>query len=76
MSPTAPLPLIDAALHGGVLALLLPVLVLLRRGTHSARPRVAMAMALGLGLAVQVVSSAPLFKAGVPRLWQASLVGM
>lgn len=75
MPPTAPLPLIDAALRGGVLALrLLPALVLLRRGAHRARPRVAMAMALGL--AVQVVSSAPLFEAGVPRLWQASLVGM
>jgi AraC-like DNA-binding protein len=75
VSPIVPLPLIDAALRGSVLALLLlPALVLLRRAAHSAVARVTIAMALGL--AVQVVSSAPVFEAGVPRVWQAPLVGV
>lgn len=75
MSPTAPLPLIDAALRGSTLALLLlPALALLRRRSPNTAARLAVAMALGLS--VQVFSSTPLFEASVPRLWQAPLVGV
>ena len=70
-----PLPLVDAALRGMLVALLmLLALVLWRR-----RPRVPAGLAgvaTSLGLCVQVVSSTPLFEALVPRQWQAPLVAV
>lgn len=67
--------LIDAALRGMLLSLLLLLAVVLLRD----RPRLPAARAavvMCLGLCVQVVSSTPLFEALVPRLWQAPLVAV
>jgi len=69
------LPLIDVALRGMVLAVLvLTVGVLLRDrlGLRLARACVA----LCAGLCVQVVSSTPLFEAAVPGAWQAPWVAI
>ena len=70
-----PLPptLVDAALRGTLIALLLLLAGVLGRD----RPRLPAAragVALTLGLCVQVLSSTPMFEALVPRLWQAPLV--
>jgi AraC-like DNA-binding protein len=66
---------IDAAIRGTLLALLLLLAVLMLRDRPRSRvPRVGIAMALGL--CVQVVSSTPLFEAEVSRLWQAPLVAV
>lgn len=74
--PDSVLPtLLDAALRGTLLALLLLLAVVLWRD----RPQLSTARvgaALALGLCVQVVSSTPLFEALVPRLWQAPLVAV
>ena len=70
-----PATLLDAALRGTLLALLLLLAGVLARD----RPRLAAAragVALMLGLCVQVISSTPLFEAMVPRLWQAPLVAV
>lgn len=67
--------LIDAALRGAVIALMLITAALMLRD----RPGLAavrLGLALVAGLAVQVFASAPLVEAGVPRLWQAPLVGI
>lgn len=72
-SPT--LALIDAALRGTLLALLLLMVVMLRRDRPQL-PASRACVALCLGLCVQVVSATPLFEAEVPRLWQAPLVAI
>ncbi len=75
MTDALPLTLVDAALRGVLLALLLLLAFVLWRD----RPRLPAAragVAMTLGLCVQVVSSTPLFEALVPRLWQAPLVAV
>lgn len=74
MTP-APTTLLDAALRGVLLALLLLLALVLGRD----RPRLPAARAgvlLTLGLCVQVVAATPMFEALVPRLWQAPLVAV
>jgi AraC-like DNA-binding protein len=69
------LTLLDAALRGAVLTLLILLAVSLRRD----RPRSAAVSACLLmvaGLCVQVVSSTPLLEAEASRLWQAPLVAV
>src|SRR5665213_3425928 len=66
---------VDAAIRGTLLALLLLLAVLMWRDRP--RSRVArVGIAMTLGLCVQVVSSTPLFEAEVSRLWQAPLVAV
>lgn len=75
MPEPLPLTLVDAALRGTLIALLLLLAGMLGRE----RPRLPAAragVALTLGLCVQVLSSTPLFEALVPRLWQAPLVAV
>ena len=67
--------LIDAALRGMLLSLLLLLAVVLLRD-RPRLPAARAAVAMCLGLCVQVVSSTPLFEALVPRLWQAPLVAV
>jgi len=74
MTP-APITLLDAALRGVLLALLLVLALILGRD----RPRLPAARAgvlLALGLCIQVVGSAPMFEASVPRTWQAPFVAV
>ncbi|KQW58206.1 helix-turn-helix domain-containing protein [Variovorax sp. Root411] len=74
MTPT-PTTLLDAALRGVLLALLLVLALVLGRD----RPRLPVARAgalLALGLCVQAIGSAPLFEALVPRGWQAPFVAV
>ena len=76
MAPgSALLTLLDAALRGTVLALLLLLVALLLR-ERLRLPAARAGIALLLGLGVQVVSSTPLFEESVPRLWQAPLVAV
>jgi AraC-like DNA-binding protein len=75
MPAALPSILLDAALRGVVLALLLLLALVLGRD----RPRLPAAragVALTLGLGVQVIGSTPLFETLVPRLWQAPLVAV
>ena len=75
MPAQPPSSLVDAALRGMLLALLLLLAVVLGRE----RPRLPAAragVAMVLGLAVQVVGSAPILEATLPRLWQAPLVAV
>ncbi len=70
-----PLPLLDAALRGATITLLLLLAARLLRdrpGAWGSR----MSAALGAGLCVQVVASTPLFEAGVPWRWQTPLVAV
>ena len=64
------LSLIDATLHGMLLALLLLLaFAMLRLSRQNVRPPLAQATAaMMLGLCVQVVSSVPPFEATVPAL--------
>jgi len=74
MTPALPT-LLDAALRGVLLALLLMLALVLGRD----RPRLAVARAgvlLTLGLCVQVIGSTPLFEAAAPRLWQSPFVAV
>lgn len=74
LSDPAPL-LLDAALRGVLMALLLVLALVLGRD----RPRLPAAgvgVALALGLALQVAGSTPSFEAWAPRLWQAPLVAV
>ncbi len=74
MTPT-PTTLLDAALRGVLLALLLMLALMLGRD----RPRLPAARAgalLALGLCVQVIGATPLFEALVPRGWQAPFVAV
>jgi len=74
MTP-APTTLLDAALRGMLLALLLVLVLVLGRD----RPRLPAARAgllLALGLCIQVIGSTPLFEATVPRAWQSPFVAI
>lgn len=74
MTP-APTTLLDAALRGMLLALLLVLVLVLCRD----RPRLPAARAgllLALGLCIQVIGSTPLFEATVPRAWQSPFVAI
>ncbi|RTQ32019.1 AraC family transcriptional regulator [Variovorax gossypii] len=67
--------LLDAALRGVLLALLLVLTLILGRD----RPRLPSARAgvlLALGLCIQVIGSTPMFEASVPRTWQAPFVAV
>ncbi len=67
--------LLDAALRGIVVALLLLLAAVIARD----RPRLAQSRVgtlFALGLVVQVIASTPAFEATAPRLWQAPLVGV
>jgi AraC-like DNA-binding protein len=75
MSAASPWVLVDAALRGVLVALLLLLALVLGRDRPSLRSARAGA-ALALGLVVQVVGSTPMFEALVPRLWQAPLVAV
>jgi AraC-like DNA-binding protein len=69
------LPMLDAALRGALLALLLLLAQRLwrdRRGSPAAR----VGTWLMLGLSVQVLGSQPQLEAQMPCLWQAPLVGV
>ncbi|MCV2362565.1 helix-turn-helix domain-containing protein [Paucibacter sp. DJ1R-11] len=72
------LPLLDAALRGALLAMLLLLgWALWRDG--SARPRPAgaqLGMMLAAGLMVQVISSMPAFEGGLPLAWQAPAIAI
>ncbi|MCR6478821.1 helix-turn-helix domain-containing protein [Variovorax sp. ZS18.2.2] len=75
MPAALPSTLLDAALRGALLALLLLLAFVLGRD----RPRLPAAragVALTLGLGVQVIGSAPMFEALVPWFWQAPLVAV
>lgn len=68
MTPALP-SLLDAALRGVLLALLLVLALVFGRD----RPRLPVArvgVLLALGLCMQVIGSTPVFEASVPRLWQ------
>ena len=70
-----PLVLVDVALRGALIALLLVLGTVMRRD----RPQLAAArvgVAMALGLCVQVISATPLFEDMVPRLWQAPWVAV
>jgi AraC-like DNA-binding protein len=67
--------LLDAALRGTLVALLLLLAAVLWRDRPRLRAAQA-AVAMCLGLVVQVVSSTPWFEACVPRGWQAPLVAV
>lgn len=72
------LPLLDAALRGALLAMLLLLGWALWRG-GSARPRPAgaqLGLLLAAGLMVQVISSMPAFEAGLPLAWQAPAIAI
>ncbi len=69
------LPLIDAALRGALVALLLLLAWRLARDRAGA-PAARVGVAFTLGLVVQAVSSTPAFEHGVPCAWQAPGVGV
>ncbi|WP_418132885.1 helix-turn-helix domain-containing protein [Variovorax sp. 375MFSha3.1] len=74
MTPT-PITLLDAALRGVLLALLLVLTLILGRD----RPRLPAAragMLLALGLCIQVIGSTPMFEATVSRAWQSPFVAV
>jgi AraC-like DNA-binding protein len=73
--PVPTTPLLDAALRGVLLALLLVLALVFGRD----RPRLPVArvgVLLALGLCVQVIGSTPMFEASVPRLWQSPFVAV
>lgn len=67
--------LLDAALRGTLVALLLLLAVLLQRDRPHL-PAARAGVALTMGLVVQVIGSTPLFESLVPRLWQAPMVAV
>lgn len=70
-----PLALVDVAMRGALIALLLVLATVMRRD----RPQLAagrVGVAMALGLCVQVISATPLFEDMVPRLWQAPWVAV
>jgi AraC-like DNA-binding protein len=75
MTEPLPLTLVDAALRGTLIALLILLAGMLGRDLPRL-PAARAGVALALGLCVQVLSSTPLFEALVPRLWQAPLVAV
>jgi AraC-like DNA-binding protein len=73
--PSLPLSLLDAALRGAVLVMLLLLVTEMRRRLPRwPATRVGTLMAIGLG--VQIISSAPWFEATVPWVWQAPAVAI
>jgi AraC-like DNA-binding protein len=75
MPDALPLALLDVAVRGAVIALLVVLATVMRRDRPQLAPaRVGVAMAIGL--CIQIVSSTPLFEELVPRLWQAPLVAV
>lgn len=69
------LPVLDAALRGTLLALLVLLAARLLRD-RPALPAAQAAVVLCLGACVQVVGSTPLFEALVPRVWQAPFIAV
>jgi len=70
-----PIVLLDVALRGALVALLILLACVMRRD----RPQLAAAhagLALAAGLCIQVVANTPLFEELTPRLWQAPLVAV
>jgi AraC-like DNA-binding protein len=75
MPSALPSTLLDAALRGVLVALLLLLALVLGRD----RPRLLAAragVALTLGLGIQVIGATPMFEALVPKLWQAPFVAV
>jgi AraC-like DNA-binding protein len=75
MPAALPSTLLDAALRGVLVALLLLLALVLGRD----RPRLLAAragVALTLGLGIQVIGATPMFEALMPRLWQAPFVAV
>jgi AraC-like DNA-binding protein len=70
--------LLDAALRGTVLSLLLLLAAVLwrERAAASAAPALRAGVAMALGLAVQVVGATPWVERHVPAVWQAPLVAV
>jgi AraC-like DNA-binding protein len=73
--PAYYVPIIDAALRGAVMALLL-LQALAMQGEQGRLSIARVGVLLALGLCVQVVGSAPLFEAQVPRMWQAPFIAV
>lgn len=75
MLPAAPLPLLDAALRGALIVLMLLLGVRLARDRIDA-PAARVGTLLMAGLSVQVFASLPLMENAGPWWWQAPLVGV
>lgn len=75
MIDALPFVLLDVALRGALIALLVLLAVLMRRD-HPQLAAARVGVAMNVGLCVQVISSTPLFEAAVPRLWQAPWVAV
>jgi AraC-like DNA-binding protein len=75
MPAALPSTLLDAALRGVVLALLLLLALVLGRD-RPGLPAARSGVVLTLGLGVQVIGTTPLFEALVPWFWQAPLVAV
>lgn len=69
------LPVLDAALRGTLLALLVLLAARLLKD-RPALPAAQAAVVLCLGACVQVIGSTPLFEALVPRVWQAPFIAV
>ena len=69
------LSLLDAALRGALIALLLLIAVALLRD-RSSLPATRAAVAMCIGLVIQVFSSLPQIEAHMPVLWQAPLIAV
>ena len=67
--------LLDAALRGAVVSLLILVATLLARDRTRLWPA-RIGVLFTLGLVVQVISSTPAVESSVPRLWQAPLIAI
>ena len=70
------LALVDAALRGAAVALLLLMALRLWRERLTARPAGRLLAGFSLALCVQVISSTPMFENGLPPVWQALPVGI
>jgi len=70
-----PLVLVDAAVRGALIALLLVLAIAMRRDRPQL-PAGRVGVAMALGLCAQVISATPLFEQLVPRLWQAPWVAI
>ena len=73
--PDLTLTVLDAALRGTLLALLVLLAARLLRD-RPALPAAQAAVVLALGSCVQVIGSTPLFEALVPRAWQAPFIAI
>lgn len=70
-----PLMLLDTALRGGTLALLLQLALAIWLQRWQV-PVARLAVAMALGLAVQVAGSAPVVDTALPRAWLAPVIGV